>query len=218
MPPQSSEGDIYVPRDEAFSDSKQQAFTTKTILAGVHQLDEAIKLKFSGDKNASFPSLAAIDALFEDGFKNMPPPKEEGNKVHSALFNVLKVELGNLMKGDLDKIIDFETPEIFQRTQSIILLTTTVLRRPQSINEEIYYGGLCCDCRGQTCVVQGLGVCTGNPCRDEPNEHPASHGKFIYLIILMEVRFNWSLYIYTVRRHAYIIIALYMLINYHIYV
>jgi lipoxygenase len=126
MPPQSMKEDIYVPRDEAFSDSKQQAFKTKTILAGVHLLDEAIKLVFSGDKNASFPSLAAIDALFEDGFKNMPPPKEEGNKVHSALFNVLKAEMGNLMKGDLDKIIDFETPENFQSTRSIILLTSTI--------------------------------------------------------------------------------------------
>jgi len=111
--------DIYVPRDEAFSESKEQAFKTKATLGVLHAFLELMKTKDKRD--LSFPSLAAIDALFEEGFTNAPPPKE-GGTVRGYTFSVLKEELGHLFKGEfgamkhtLDKILDFETPEIRQK-------------------------------------------------------------------------------------------------------
>ncbi|TVU08176.1 hypothetical protein EJB05_41567, partial [Eragrostis curvula] len=111
--------DIYVPRDEAFSESKQLAFETKRKLAGLHAF---IGLKKNKDnKDMSFPSLAAIEAIYEDGFKNMPPPKE-GGSTKDYFFQLIKTELRNLLKGDfegfkdeIDKILKFETPEIHEK-------------------------------------------------------------------------------------------------------
>ena len=107
-----------MPRDEAFSESKEQAFKTKATLGVLHAFLELMKTKDKRD--LSFPSLAAIDALFEEGFTNAPPPKE-GGTVRGYTFSVLKEELGHLFKGEfgamkhtLDKILDFETPEIRQ--------------------------------------------------------------------------------------------------------
>lgn len=111
--------EIYVPRDEAFSESKDQAFKTKLILSALHALEV---LKAGKDKQMSFPSLASIDALFQDGFKNMPPP-EEGGTFYGYIFSVVREELGHILKGEfgamkhmLDKILDFEMPEVHQST------------------------------------------------------------------------------------------------------
>ncbi|TVU08175.1 hypothetical protein EJB05_41566 [Eragrostis curvula] len=111
--------DIYVPRDEAFSERKQLAFDTKKTLAGLHALIGGKKNEHH--KELSFPSLAAIDSIYEDGFMNMPPPKEGGGVMDFA-FKVIRTELVNLLRGDLaamkdeiDKIFKFETPEIHNK-------------------------------------------------------------------------------------------------------
>ncbi|GJM97973.1 hypothetical protein PR202_ga14943 [Eleusine coracana subsp. coracana] len=140
--------DNYVPRDEAFSEDKQQAFTTKFILAGLHALEV---LKVLKDREASFPSMAAIDALFEDGFKNMPAP-EEGGTVAGYIFSVIKDSVFDILKGDfagmkhmLDKILDFETPEVHQSTLQIGIHFLTGFRALESefpivsqLDEETY--------------------------------------------------------------------------------
>jgi lipoxygenase len=113
--------DNYVPRDEAFCESKQQAFDTKQKLSFLHA---AIGLKkMIEHQDVSFPSLASIDALFEEGFTNRPPPKK-GGTVKGYVVSVVKEELRNLlllqfgkMKHTFDKIFDFETPEVHQSTQ-----------------------------------------------------------------------------------------------------
>lgn len=61
MRPKGSGDDIYVPRDEAFTERKAGAFTTKKLLSGLAAFTTAQKL--ASDKQRSFPSLAAIDAL-----------------------------------------------------------------------------------------------------------------------------------------------------------
>ncbi|TVU08178.1 hypothetical protein EJB05_41569, partial [Eragrostis curvula] len=111
--------DIYVPRDEAFSESKQLAFETKKKLAGLHAF---IGLKKTEEhRSTSFTSLAAIEAIFEDGFKNMPSPKE-GGSTKDYFFQLMKTELQNLCKRDfeglkdeIDKLLKFETPQIHEK-------------------------------------------------------------------------------------------------------
>nr|CAB3486582.1 unnamed protein product [Digitaria exilis] len=102
--------DIYVPRDEAFSATKQKAFTAKKVLSALHTAIP--KLKNVLHKEKSFPSLDAIDAIFEEGYMNQPN-KEDGSW-QSVVLRVLKEEIRNFLTGhfdDLDKFFKFETPE-----------------------------------------------------------------------------------------------------------
>lgn len=67
--------DIYVPRDEAFSDIKLAAFDSKKTYSFVSTLPTLIETKFDGDKK--FEYFAEIDELFdEDGF-SIPPNLNE---------------------------------------------------------------------------------------------------------------------------------------------
>jgi lipoxygenase len=63
-------GVIYVPRDEEFTVRKAGAFLTKKVTSTLSAFTMAQAV--AGDRRRSFPSLAAIDALYEDGYKNMP--------------------------------------------------------------------------------------------------------------------------------------------------
>ncbi|TVU08183.1 hypothetical protein EJB05_41574, partial [Eragrostis curvula] len=110
--------DIYVPRDEAFSESKEQAFYTKLTLSGLHGLIQ--RTRASGQVKTSFPSLAAIDALFEEGFGNQPGDGD--GSLASRAFSVFKEELLHLFKAELpglkdeiDKLLKFETPEVHDK-------------------------------------------------------------------------------------------------------
>ncbi|KAL6874154.1 hypothetical protein ACP4OV_014236 [Aristida adscensionis] len=94
----------YVPRDEAFTERKDGAFKAKLFFSALHGLC----LKTSTEhKKQSFPSLAAIDGLFEDGFRNLPEQEQEHGGLLSHLLSVLRNELPHALK--------FETPEIHDK-------------------------------------------------------------------------------------------------------
>ncbi|OEL31848.1 Lipoxygenase 2.1, chloroplastic [Dichanthelium oligosanthes] len=115
-------GDIYVPRDEAFTERKAGAFNTKKVLSGLAAF--TTKQKVPDDKKRSFPSLAAIDALYEDGYKNQPTEQEDNLKGY--LQELLEEQVQLFLKGetekvkeDLLKLLKYQTPEIHDRDSLI---------------------------------------------------------------------------------------------------
>ncbi|KAF0887745.1 hypothetical protein E2562_003978 [Oryza meyeriana var. granulata] len=109
---------IYVPRDEAFTERKAGAFMTKKVLSMLSAFTTAQKV--SGDTKQSFPSLAAIDALYEDGYRNQPSQQEDN--LNKYFMDLLEKEVQHLLKGEteefkeeLRRVFKFQTPEIHDK-------------------------------------------------------------------------------------------------------
>nr|XP_015618866.2 lipoxygenase 2.1, chloroplastic [Oryza sativa Japonica Group] len=119
-PPATADG-IYVPRDEAFTERRAGAFATKRALSMLSAFTTARRV--SGDRRRSFPSLAAIDALYEDGYKNRPPSSQpEAVDVDGYLAGMVQRQVKLLLKGEeeefkeeLRKLFKFQTPEIHDK-------------------------------------------------------------------------------------------------------
>ncbi|KAF8783840.1 hypothetical protein HU200_000280 [Digitaria exilis] len=93
-------GDIYVPRDEAFTERKAGAFMTKKFFSGLSAF--TTRQKVSDDKRRSFPSLAAIDALYEDGYRNQPS-QEAGNELD--YMDMLKKQVQRYVMGEKEEAL-----------------------------------------------------------------------------------------------------------------
>jgi len=113
-----AEGDIYVPRDEAFTERKAGAFLTKTVTSTLSAFTTAQEV--AGDRRRSFPSLAAIDALYEDGYKNQPG--QQPDDLNAYFADLLKKQAELLLRGeeeavkeDIRRVFKFQTPEIHQK-------------------------------------------------------------------------------------------------------
>uniref|UniRef100_A0A0E0CHR0 linoleate 13S-lipoxygenase n=1 Tax=Oryza meridionalis TaxID=40149 RepID=A0A0E0CHR0_9ORYZ len=119
-PPATADG-IYVPRDEAFTERRAGAFATKRALSMLSAFTTARRV--SGDRRRSFPSLAAIDALYEDGYKNRPPSSQpEADDVDGYLAGMVQRQVKLLLKGEeeefkeeLRKLFKFQTSEIHDK-------------------------------------------------------------------------------------------------------
>ncbi|XP_052137755.1 lipoxygenase 2.1, chloroplastic-like isoform X2 [Oryza glaberrima] len=97
-PPATADG-IYVPRDEAFTERRAGVFATKRALSMLSAFTTARRV--SGDRRRSFPSLAAIDALYEDGYKNRPPSSQpEADDVDGYLAGMVQRQVKLLLKED----------------------------------------------------------------------------------------------------------------------
>ncbi|CAN6216308.1 unnamed protein product [Urochloa humidicola] len=93
---------FYVPRDEAFTERKNLTFITKY---GLEALNVFVRTNRTKEhKSLSFPSLASIDAMFKDGFRNQP--ENDG-------LGLLRSFMHELEK--LRHPCKFETPEIHDK-------------------------------------------------------------------------------------------------------
>ncbi|GAY49890.1 hypothetical protein CUMW_122500 [Citrus unshiu] len=98
--------DIYVPRDEAFSDIKLAAFDSKKTYSFVSTLPTLIETKFDGDKK--FEYFTEIDELFdEDGF-SIPP------NLNESIWNIIPRWIRKI-KETGEQYLQFETPEALHR-------------------------------------------------------------------------------------------------------
>lgn len=98
---------MYVPRDERFEESKQDAFSTGRLKAVLHNLLPSLMAKFSA-KNHDFKSFVDIDSLYTEGLL-----LKFG--VHDELLNKLplpkainKFKEGDILKYGIPKILSSE--------------------------------------------------------------------------------------------------------------
>uniref|UniRef100_A0ACD6AMB9 Uncharacterized protein n=1 Tax=Avena sativa TaxID=4498 RepID=A0ACD6AMB9_AVESA len=101
-------GDVYVPRDEAFSEEKNVQFSVKTLQSVLHAAVPAVQSTLI-DSNQGFPSFFVIDKLFEDGVQL--PRAEELGFLRSAIPRLLEL----LRDGPGDKILLFDRPANVQK-------------------------------------------------------------------------------------------------------
>ncbi|XP_009391881.2 linoleate 13S-lipoxygenase 2-1, chloroplastic [Musa acuminata AAA Group] len=106
--PQSEQkGDVYVPRDENFSEVKQVTFSAKTLRSVLHALVPSLQTVLV-DAKLGFPYFTAIDSLFDEG---VPLPKQDA-------FHVFRTVVPRLVKAvtqGAHSILQFEVPEMFER-------------------------------------------------------------------------------------------------------
>ncbi|XP_020154784.1 lipoxygenase 2.2, chloroplastic [Aegilops tauschii subsp. strangulata] len=113
---------IYVPRDEAFTEIKEAAFLRELVLSVGHSLC-TLKFKDMEDhKSQSFPSLAAIDALYEVDFRNQPSQSQPHThaEIAGVMIGFVVDELERLLHGahlpeEICRFLKFETPEIHDK-------------------------------------------------------------------------------------------------------
>ncbi|XP_057797967.1 linoleate 13S-lipoxygenase 2-1, chloroplastic [Salvia miltiorrhiza] len=104
---ESKASEMYVPRDEAFSEIKQATFQAKTIYSVVHALVPALKT-IVVDPELGFPYFSAIDTLFNEGvlLPDIPTSGFLGNIIPRLVRAI--TDVGN-------NVLRFETPEFVDR-------------------------------------------------------------------------------------------------------
>lgn len=100
--------DIYIPRDESFSELKQASFGINTIKSVLHGLVPIIESALV-DKERGFPYFTAIDTLFNEGIE-LPKDTEKPWYLQTLLPRTVKA-----VKDTGNEILLFETPELFDR-------------------------------------------------------------------------------------------------------
>lgn len=101
---EKSKGNVYLPRDEAFSEVKGLTFSAKTFRSVLHAVVPSIR-SILVDKDKGFPHFSGIDALFDEGIEF---PDKKG---------IYKLTLPRLFKAlaeGKDSILQFELPELLE--------------------------------------------------------------------------------------------------------
>ncbi|KAC9456368.1 hypothetical protein E3N88_45803 [Mikania micrantha] len=104
---ESRSSDVYVPRDEAFSEAKNLSFNVNTVSSVLKAVIPSLETTMI-DKNLGFPYFTAIDSLFNEGV-NLPPIDSDGF-LKNALPRLLKS-----LEDAQNNLLLFETPEMIDR-------------------------------------------------------------------------------------------------------
>ena len=103
---ESRSSDVYVPRDEAFSEVKNLTFSFKTLYSVLHAVLPSLETTMI-DRDLGFPYFTAIESLFNEGV-NLPPLESKG-----FLGNVLP-RLMKSLEDAQNNILRFETPDVIE--------------------------------------------------------------------------------------------------------
>ena len=109
--------DVYVPRDEVFSDVKLGTFSVKTVKSVLHALVPQIETAIV-DPKLGFPYFTAIDSLFDEGVEL---PKDAG------FFRTLLPRIVKAVDDTKDAVLLFETPEMIDSMILTFILTAHVV-------------------------------------------------------------------------------------------
>ncbi|XP_071720461.1 linoleate 13S-lipoxygenase 2-1, chloroplastic-like [Rutidosis leptorrhynchoides] len=104
---ESRSSDVYVPRDEAFSEIKNLTFNFKTVYSVLKAVIPSLETTLI-DKDLGFPYFTAIDSLYNEGV-NLPPLDNKG-----FLGNILP-RLLKTIEDVQNNVLLFETPEMIDR-------------------------------------------------------------------------------------------------------
>ncbi|GAA0168252.1 oxygenase [Lithospermum erythrorhizon] len=104
---ESRSSDMYVPRDEAFSEVKGQTFSTKTVYSVIHAVVPNVKATIM-DIDEGFPYFTSIDSLYNEGVHLQAI--EGGNVITNILPRLVRTvtDLGA-------NVLRYETPEMIDR-------------------------------------------------------------------------------------------------------
>ncbi|GER25062.1 lipoxygenase [Striga asiatica] len=102
----SPTSDVYVPRDEAFSEIKQEQYSAKTMYSVLHMLIPSVKTSIV-DSSRGFPHFTAIDTLYNEG---VLIPDITSTGLGSMLPRVVR-----FIEDTKDTVLQFETPELIDR-------------------------------------------------------------------------------------------------------
>ena len=97
---------MYVPRDDEFSEVKEQTFSAKVFYSVVHALLPSLETYFI-DKDLPFPLFSEIDSLFNQGV-NIPRLRVQGFW-KNILSNIIKS-----VNSFGDKVFRFKTPQTME--------------------------------------------------------------------------------------------------------
>ena len=78
---------IYIPRDEAFSEAKQVTFLTKIVRSALHIVIPTLETIIINE-DLGFPNFTAVDSLFNKGVK-LPSLKNENKGFLKTLLRRL---------------------------------------------------------------------------------------------------------------------------------
>ncbi|VAI26943.1 unnamed protein product [Triticum turgidum subsp. durum] len=113
---------IYVPRDEAFTEIKDAAFIRELVLSAAHAACTVEFKDMKDHRSQSFPSLAAIDALYDVDFTNQPSQSQPHTQAEivGVVIGFVVDELERLLHGahlseEICRFLKFETPEIHDK-------------------------------------------------------------------------------------------------------
>ena len=98
-------GTFYVPRDEEFSEVKENSFITKTAESVLDALLPSLKAVLLDDPGLGFQHFSDIDQLYNQGMP-IPKVKNQGPLQSIVLRLVKAIE-------DADDVVKFETPAMF---------------------------------------------------------------------------------------------------------
>ena len=96
---------IYIPRDEAFSEAKQVAFSAKTVRSTLHMVIPTLEAAII-DEDLGFPNFTAVDSLFNEGVK-LPSLKND----NKGFLKTLLPRLVKAITNTTDNVLRFEAPE-----------------------------------------------------------------------------------------------------------
>ncbi|WOK95280.1 linoleate 13S-lipoxygenase 2-1, chloroplastic [Canna indica] len=106
-PKSEKRADVYVPRDENFSEIKQVTFSTKTLRSVLHALVPSLQTGLV-DPSLRFPYFTAIDSLYNQG---IPLPKQD--LLHT--FTSIVPRLVKTIAKTANNVLQFEVPEMMNR-------------------------------------------------------------------------------------------------------
>ncbi|KAL0389383.1 UNVERIFIED_CONTAM: Linoleate 13S-lipoxygenase 2-1, chloroplastic [Sesamum calycinum] len=104
---ESRSSNVYVPRDEAFSEVKQATFSAKTVYSVLHALVPQVQSSIAGD--LPFPHFTAIDVLFNEGVE-----LSNATQIGSGLASIIP-RLVKAISDTGNNVLRFETPEFLDR-------------------------------------------------------------------------------------------------------
>lgn len=110
---------VYIPRDESFSEVKNATFSAKTLRSVLHAVVPSIQTAVY-DTKLGFPYFTAIDKLYDEG---VTLPQQEG----LSFFRTLIPRIIKALRDTAENVLLFETPEMIDSRSFLAFIFSFLL-------------------------------------------------------------------------------------------